>query len=96
MWQIHANAGSTSRNRLFAIPAHITDNTAVLESLQFYLMTSILVDIQSLTKHGTVPLEAALTYDAVKHPEFSFSLLVPCPALLCSHQLTYAELQLAG
>lgn len=74
--QVHVDAGSAGRNRLFVIPAHITDNTAVLECLQFYFMTSILVDIQMLTKKGTVPIEEALSYEAVKRPEFSFDLLV--------------------
>ena len=74
--QVHADAGSAGRNRLFVIPAQITDNTAVLECLQFYFMTSILVDIQMLTKKGTVPIEEALSYEAVKRPEFSFDLLV--------------------
>lgn len=57
------------------IPGHITDSPAVLECLQFYLMTSILVDIRGLTQEGTIPMEQALTYQAVKFPEFSFDLL---------------------
>lgn len=77
--QTHSEAGSSGRDRLFVIPANITDNPAVLECLQFYLMTSILVDIRSLTQQGTIPMEQALTYQAVRFPEFSFDLLASSP-----------------
>lgn len=76
MTQVHADAGSLARDRVFVIPQHITNDHAVLECLQFYLMTSILVDVRSITKQGTIPIQEALTYQAVKYPEFSFDLLV--------------------
>lgn len=79
-----------ARDRVFAIPEHITEDLAVLECLQFYLMTGILVDIQSITQRGSIPIQQALTYQAVKFPEFSFDLLVKYPLFL----LVFIEQQL--
>lgn len=97
MMALHAQQQQQSlegekRKLRFVISKYATKEPAVLACLQFYLVTSLLVDVHRLTKEGTVPIAQALTYDDVKNPEFSFDLLVTVPIkwllVMCCAMLT--------
>ena len=68
-------AGSTL-DRTYCIPPEITEDVAVVECLLFFIYTGLVIDINTLTKGGTLSIFETLTHESVASPEFAFDIMV--------------------